>query len=138
MEKAIKDVLSEGKNGVKLHSAVQKSFGKYLVEVAPIENMADLPQDVGEWILTGMEAWKNDPGGELPATRPSSLLAGGGVGLVQVAGGVLLSLGLIVFAQVPVGQDSMDPVSYLSVTDRVESPDQIKKRYASFDDEASY
>ena len=74
MEKAIKEVLSEGKNGVKLHSAVQKSFGKYFVEVAPIEDMADLPQDVGEWTLTGMEAWKNDPGGELPAVFKARLV----------------------------------------------------------------
>ena len=79
MEKAIKESLSEGKNGVKLHSAVQKSFGKYLVEVAPIEDMADLPQDAGEWILTGIEAWKNDPGGELPAVYQARLVkwAGG-------------------------------------------------------------
>ena len=74
MEKAIKDVLSEGKNGVKLHSAVQKSFGKYFVEVAPIEDMADLPQDVGEWTLTGTEAWKNHPGGEIPAAFKARLV----------------------------------------------------------------
>ena len=29
----------------------------------------------------------------------------------------------------PVGQETMDPVSYLSITDRVESAEQIAKRY---------
>ena len=53
MEKAIKEVLSEGKNGVKLHSAVQKSFGKYFVEVAPIEDMADLPPLVAAFAAGG-------------------------------------------------------------------------------------
>mmetsp|Transcript_26995 Transcript_26995/g.84449 ORF Transcript_26995/g.84449 Transcript_26995/m.84449 type:complete len:199 (+) Transcript_26995:82-678(+) len=63
------------------------------------------------------ESWKEEEAGE-----------GGGLGLVNLAGGAALVLGLIAFSQVPVGSN-LDLATYGGGTVAVESPEQIRQRY---------
>ena len=76
------------------------------------------------------EAWK-----ESETDGPSADGEGGGFNLVAIVGAVLVTVGFIAFAQVPVGQTNLDTVTYGGKTTRVESPDEIRARYQQLTDE---
>jgi len=54
----------------------------------------------------------------------------GGIGLVQILGGVVAAVALIAFSQVPIGQN-VDEVTYGGVAPQAQSPDEIRKLYES-------
>jgi hypothetical protein len=67
------------------------------------------------------ESWKEaDSAGE-----------GGGLPVLQIVGALAVAIGLIAFAQVPIGEQNLDPVTYGGKASRVESPDEIKARFAA-------
>ena len=72
------------------------------------------------------EAWKDE----------AAAAGGGGLPIVQVAGGALLVLALIAFAQVPIGQDDVAPVTYGGASTPIETPAQIKARYEAGGEDA--
>jgi len=69
------------------------------------------------------ESWKEE---EQPE-------GGGALGLPQLAGGLVLLVALIFFAQVPIGADTVDSVTYGGKQTRVETPAEIRARYERID-----
>ena len=53
----------------------------------------------------------------------------GGLPLAQIVGGGILALLIVVFSQVPVGQEGLDTVTYGGKDTRLETPDEIRARY---------
>jgi len=68
------------------------------------------------------EAWKE---GDDEQSGASS----GGLPLAQIVGGGILALLIVVFSQVPVGQEGLDTVTYGGKDTRLETPDEIRARY---------
>lgn len=66
------------------------------------------------------EAWKDEDSASEEA---------GSLGLAQIVGGVITTIALIAFAQVPVGQSGLDSVTYGGKEARLETPAEIRARY---------
>ena len=67
------------------------------------------------------------PGGA--AASDAEAASGSALPIAQVGGGLLLALALVAYAQVPIGSNDVDPVTYGGVQTRVESSAEIKARF---------
>ena len=72
LREKVRTELSSEKNGVTLNASLVKALVEYLVDVAKIEDVKEIP--MGELSETAVEAWKEDnDGGTLPMMHAAKM-----------------------------------------------------------------